>query len=302
MRLTQILYGSQKSPALVVWSEKAGGWLDVAALTNRASQTTLASVLRGESDLSLNAIREALSAYEASNSSSLAVISLDASDVRFQPLLDSSSKILCVGLNYADHAKEFGDDLPSEPVIFCKASSALSCAGADIVLPSSSRRVDYEGELVVVVGKRCKDVAESEALNYVAGYACGNDVSARDWQKGKPAGQWFLGKSFDTFAPIGPWMVTADEVGNPNALKIESRLNGKTMQSSSTTRFIFKVERLLSYLSQVMTLEPGDLIFTGTPDGVGDVRQPAVYLEDADEFCVEIEKLGVLRNSVRRPA
>ena len=167
-------------------------------------------------------------------------------------------------------------------------------------MPEASTRVDFEGELVVVLGKRTKNASEDRALECVAGYMCGNDVSARDWQKGKPAGQWFLGKSFDTFAPVGPFFATSDEVGDPHALKIETRVNGRTMQSSNTSSLIFKIPRLIAYVSQVMTLEVGDLIFTGTPPGVGDARVPPVYLQDGDEVVVEIEKLGRLINVARR--
>ncbi len=214
-------------------------------------------------------------------------------------LFDSKRKIVAIGLNYRDHADEFGDEYPTEPLIFCKASSAINHSGGDIVLPETSSRVDYEGELVAVIGKTCRNVSVESALDYVFGYCCGNDVSARDWQKGKPGGQWFLGKSFDSFAPIGPMIVTADEVGDPNSLKIETRLNGVTVQSSHTSRMIFKVSEIISYVSGVMTLQPGDLVFTGTPNGVGDARRPPLYLHSGDIVEVEIEKLGVLRSRVK---
>ena len=217
----------------------------------------------------------------------------------FLPPVTRPSKILCVGLNYADHAKEFGDPIPAEPVFFCKANSTLTSHGAPIVIPKVSRRIDYEAELVVVIGKEGRDIPVSEALSFVAGYACGNDVSCRDWQKEKPGGQWFLGKSFDSFAPVGPAMVTADEIPNPNALTIQSRLNGRVMQSSTTAQFIFPVETLISYVSRVMTLFQGDLIFTGTPGGIGDRRTPPVYLTAGDVIEVEIERVGILSNPVR---
>ncbi|MDD3588216.1 MAG: fumarylacetoacetate hydrolase family protein [Thermoguttaceae bacterium] len=208
------------------------------------------------------------------------------------------TKILCIGLNYADHAAEFNDPIPSEPVVFNKAISTLNVHEGDIVLPATSTRVDYEAELVVVMGQVCRNVSMIDAMDYVYGFTCGNDVSARDWQKEKPAGQWFLGKSFDTFAPVGPRIVPKESVTDPNNLHIESRLNGKIMQSSNTKHFIYPLERLVSYISSVMTLMPGDLIFTGTPGGVGDMRKPPVYMRNGDTIEVEIEQIGVLKNRV----
>ena len=298
MRLTEISDNNPSLSALVVWSESRRGWIKVAELVGvNVETTTLDSVLHGADGVNLGVIGDKLAEFERADHSYLTITKTQ--DVKYRPLL-TPSKILCVGLNYAGHIKEFGHGYPLEPVIFNKAPTAATYCGADIVLPPVSNRVDYEAELVVVIGRRGKRISESNALDYVVGYCCGNDVSARDWQKEKPSGQWFLGKSFDSFAPIGPQLVTKDEVGDPNCLKIESRLNGKVMQSASTSQFIYSVPRVISYVSQVMTLEPGDVIFTGTPDGIGDVRKPPVYLSEGDVFEVEIEKLGVLRNSVRR--
>ena len=298
MRLTVIADDSRPFPALVVWSKRCLGWIKVSDLVGLPIATSLDFVLRCENGIDLKLIREKLDAFERGDCNDYVLV--ENEKVKYQPLL-TPSKVLCVGLNYAGHIKEFGHEYPSEPVIFCKAPSAVTFCGADIVLPPVSNRVDYEAELVVVIGRQGKQISESDALDYVAGYCCGNDVSARDWQKEKPSGQWFLGKSFDSFAPIGPELVTGDEIGDPNCLRIESRLNGKTMQSASTSQFIYRVQRVISYVSQVMTLEPGDVIFTGTPDGIGDVRKPPVYLSEGDVFEVEIEKLGVLKNHVRRP-
>jgi 2-keto-4-pentenoate hydratase/2-oxohepta-3-ene-1,7-dioic acid hydratase in catechol pathway len=209
------------------------------------------------------------------------------------------SKILCVGLNYADHARETDQEIPSEPLIFNKLPTAICGQAAEIVLPRCSQRVDYEAELVVVIGRGGRDISQSSALQHVAGYCCGNDVSARDWQKEKPGGQWLLGKSFDTFGPVGPHLVTADELTEPNNLEIVCRLNGKTMQRSHTGQLIFPIEYLISYVSQVCTLQPGDLLFTGTPPGVGVARNPPVFLKSGDRVEVEIEQIGVLGNPVR---
>ncbi len=216
----------------------------------------------------------------------------------FLPPLRHPHKILCVGKNYTGHAKELGGEAPSEPVFFSKLSTTLIGHGAPIVLPKESTKVDYEAELVVVIGKAGRRIPESQALNYVAGYACGHDVSARDWQTGKPSGQWLLGKSFDTFAPLGPAFVTADEVFDVQSLEIEMRLNGRVMQHSNTRHMIFSVPFLIAYVSAVCTLEPGDLIFTGTPEGVGLARKPPVFLQSGDVARIEIEGIGVLENPV----
>ena len=205
-------------------------------------------------------------------------------------------KVICIGLNYVDHAKEGGSPIPTEPVVFCKLPTTVRADGDDIELPNVSSQVDYEAEFVVVIGRRGRRIPKSEALDYVAGYCCGNDISARDWQVGKPAGQWFLGKSFDGFAPFGPALVTVDEVPEPGKHRIQLRLNGKTMQDSHTSQLIFPVEELIAYISNVCTLNPGDVIFTGTPAGVGCSRKPPVFLKPDDRLEVEITGLGVLRN------
>lgn len=207
-------------------------------------------------------------------------------------------KIICIGLNYRDHAEESGAPIPKEPIVFSKYATALIGHGEAIVLPRVSQEVDYEAELVIVVGRKGRYLSPEQAPAYVAGYAVGHDVSARDWQLKKDGKQWTMGKTFDTFAPVGPVLVTADEVADPQRLAIRLRLNGQTMQDSTTSQLIFGVGPLLAYLSQVMTLEPGDLIFTGTPPGVGFARKPPVFLKDGDVVEVEIEGLGVLRNPV----
>jgi len=207
-------------------------------------------------------------------------------------------KVLCIGLNYRDHAAESGMAIPAEPVCFSKFSSAVIGPETPIRLPRVAERVDYEAELVAVIGRPGKNIAPARALEHVAGYMNGNDVSARDWQIGRPGGQWLMGKTPDTFAPTGPFLVTDDEVGDPQELAIELRLNGETMQKSSTRELIFGIDQLIAHVSQLVTLEPGDLIFTGTPPGVGMARKPPVFLKAGDVVEVEIEGLGVLRNPV----
>lgn len=209
------------------------------------------------------------------------------------------SKVICIGLNYRDHAAESGMEIPSEPVVFGKFGNTIIGPGEAICIPSACKQVDYEAELVVVIGKRGREIPREEAFSYVAGYCNGHDVSARDWQIGKPGKQWLLGKTPDTFAPIGPWLVTADEVDDPHALDISLTLNGETMQSGNTREFIFGVDEVVSYVSQIVTLEPGDLIFTGTPPGVGMARDPQVWLQDGDVTEVTIQGLGTLSNPVK---
>jgi 2-keto-4-pentenoate hydratase/2-oxohepta-3-ene-1,7-dioic acid hydratase in catechol pathway len=218
--------------------------------------------------------------------------------IRFLAPVPDPQKIVCLGLNYRDHAAEGGVPIPRDPVLFSKYATALIGHGEAIVLPPVSKEVDYEAELVVVVGKRGRDIAREAGLEYVAGYTIGHDVSARDWQLKKDGKQWMAGKTFDTFAPTGPVLVTADEVPDPQALPIRLRLNGRTMQESNTREMIFPVAYVVAYLSQIFTLEPGDLIFTGTPSGVGMSRKPPVFLKAGDVVEVEIDGLGVLRNHV----
>jgi len=223
---------------------------------------------------------------------------MPAAEVKLVPPVPSPEKVICVGVNYADHAGETGVKPPSQPVIFNKFPSAVAAHGDPIVLPRASSQVDYEAELVVVIGTGGRHIPKERAAEHVAAYCCGNDVSARDWQLNSPAGQWLLGKTFDGFAPFGPALVTADEIDDPGKLGIQLRLNGQVMQDSNTDQLLFPVDELVAFVSGVCTLAPGDLIFTGTPPGVGFVRKPPVFLKPGDTVEVEIEKLGTLRNPV----
>ena len=190
-------------------------------------------------------------------------------------------KIICLGLNYRDHAAETNAAIPKEPIVFSKYPTALIGHGESIILPPVSQKVDYEAEFIIVVGKKGRNIPAASAMEYVAGYSVGNDVSARDWQLKKDGKQWMMGKTFDTFAPMGPVLVTADEVPEPQKLPIKLRLNGQTMQDSSTSQMIFGPAEILAYISQVFTLEAGDVIYTGTPPGVGCARKPPVFLKGA---------------------
>lgn len=209
--------------------------------------------------------------------------------------------VLCIGLNYRRHARETGFDLPRHPALFMKNPGAVIGHGAEIRIPdccSNQPEVDYEAELGVVIGKPARDVSQEDALDYVLGYTCANDVSARRWQKHAGAGQWVRGKSFDTFCPVGPVLTLAGDIPDPQNLSIQCRLNGETVQQSHTSDMVFTVAGIISYLSQSTTLLPGTLILTGTPEGVGYTRQPPKFLAPGDRVEVEIEGIGTLENSV----
>lgn len=212
------------------------------------------------------------------------------------PPVPGTRKILCIGQNYADHCAEQNVSLPERPILFAKFTTSLVGPGAPIVHPSETTMLDYEAELVVVIGRQAKKVAREHALDYVAGYMCGNDVTARDVQKRD--GQWVRGKSFDTFAPVGPFLVTRDEIPDPMNLDIRCWVNGELRQESNTRHLVFDVPTLIENLSAGITLMPGDLIFTGTPGGVGVHRKPPVFLTPGDTVTVEIEGLGRLENPV----
>jgi len=208
--------------------------------------------------------------------------------------------ILCIGLNYRRHAAEGNAPIPKWPVLFMKIISTVQNPGDPILLPRhlKSSEVDYECELAVVIGKPCKNVSRDKALDYVLGYTCANDVSARDWQKEMGGSQWCRGKTFDTFCPLGPCLVTPDEIPNPNALAIKTILNGEVMQDWNTEDMIFDVPALIEFLSGSTLLLPGMVILTGTPHGVGMARKPPVFLRSGDQITIEIEKIGALKNPV----
>jgi 2-keto-4-pentenoate hydratase/2-oxohepta-3-ene-1,7-dioic acid hydratase in catechol pathway len=206
---------------------------------------------------------------------------------------------LCIGLNYRQHAEEGGNDIPEYPVLFIKAANTLNNPGDPIVVPAvEPETVDYECELAVVIGREAKNVSQADALDYVLGYTCANDVSGRTWQTKKGGSQWCRGKSFDTFLPLGPCLVTPDEIPDPNALKLSTTLNGEVMQDWTTSDMIFNVPTLIEFLSQGTTLLPGTVIMTGTPQGVGAARTPPVFLKDGDEVTIEVENIGKLTNPV----
>jgi len=233
-------------------------------------------------------------AMEAVESGSLPVVELG--DVKLAAPVPRPSKIICIGLNYLDHVKESGAEIPKAPLIFSKFDTCVAAPEQPILLPVSSEQVDFEAEMAVVIGRRAKNIKVEDAMNYVFGYTNFNDVSARDMQFAD--GQWQRGKSCDTFAPFGEFVATKDEIPDPHSLRIQFRLNGETMQDSNTDQLIFKIPELVEYLSRSITLEPGDIIATGTPPGVGFARKPPVFLKDGDVCEVEIDGLGILINPV----
>jgi 2,4-diketo-3-deoxy-L-fuconate hydrolase len=211
--------------------------------------------------------------------------------------IDRPGKIVCVGLNYRDHAAESKLELPSQPLLFAKWQTSLIGPGEAILLPAISHEVDFEAELGVVIGRQARQVAVDDALDFVSGYLCVNDVSARDIQMGD--GQWTRAKSFDTFCPIGPGLVPAEDIADPQALGIRCLVNGEALQDANTADMVFPVAELIAFVSEAITLEPGDLIASGTPPGVGFARTPPVFLQDGDQVTVEIEGVGSLTNPVR---
>lgn len=217
-------------------------------------------------------------------------------NIRIGPPISRPSKIVCVGLNYAKHAAESGMDIPSEPVLFFKSSSAITGPFDPIIIPKNSTKTDWEVELAVVIGKKASYITKKNALKHVAGYVLHNDVSEREFQIER-LGQWVKGKSCDSFAPLGPFIATTDEISNPNNLNLWLKVNGKEMQNSNTSDFIFDVEEVVSYISQFMTLLPGDIISTGTPFGVGLGLNPPKYLKDGDVVELGIDGLGISKQT-----
>jgi len=217
-------------------------------------------------------------------------------NIRIGPPISRPSKIVCVGLNYAKHAAESGMKIPDEPVLFFKSSSAITGPYDPIIIPKNSSKTDWEVELAIVIGKRASYVSKQDALNYIAGYVLHNDVSEREFQIER-SGQWVKGKSCDSFAPIGPFIATADEIENPNNLNLWLKVNGEEMQNSNTSDFIFNIEEVVSYISQFMTLMPGDIISTGTPFGVGLGLNPPKYLKEGDIVELGIEGLGISKQT-----
>jgi acylpyruvate hydrolase len=282
----------------------ARGVADFQARADRELPAEMPGFLEGW-DVSLPRAREVLAMVREVRASGgpLAGAALrPAGEVRLRAPVARPGKIVCLGLNYRDHALETKAEIPAEPVLFSKYASAVIGPGDPIALPAVSQEVDYEGEFAFVIARRGRHISKEQALEHVAGYTCLNDVSARDYQLRKPGGQWMSGKTFDTFAPMGPVLVTTEEIPDPHALDIRTTVSGELLQSSNTRNLIFTLPDIIAYCSQIFTLEPGDVFATGTPGGVGFARRPPRFLRDGDVVEVEVQGIGVLRNPVKREA
>ncbi|CAH3141982.1 unnamed protein product [Pocillopora meandrina] len=224
---------------------------------------------------------------------------LKRADIQLKAPIHNPNKLICIGMNYVDHCLEQNVPLPTEPVIFSKFTNAITDPGAPIIYPEETQELDFEVELAFVIGKTGKKIKESEALEYVAGYTVVHDVSARDWQLKKNSGQWLIGKTFDSFCPIGPAIVTKESISDPHKLGIRCRVNDNVMQDSNTENLVFKTEALVSFISRFITLSPGDVVITGTPPGVGCFRKPPVYLKRGDVVECEIDEIGCISNTIQ---
>ncbi|HSK87631.1 MAG TPA: fumarylacetoacetate hydrolase family protein [Anaerolineales bacterium] len=274
--------------------------VDSSAAAKAAVMTANADRISNRSIIQLSRERQLQleeTARTLANSSPSSVNAFLMKDVRLGPPIPDPDKIICLGLNYRSHAEESGFAIPTVPIFFAKYRNTLNGPTSPIILPDMSKEIDYEAELAVVIGKPCKDITAAQAFEHVAGYMAFNDVSARDLQM--RTGQWLSGKTLDTFAPCGPALVIA-EINDPQNLNISTRLNQQTLQQSNTCNMIFSVAETIAYISQLMTLEPGDIIATGTPEGVGFKRNPPIFLQDGDVVEVEVEGIGTLRNPVVR--
>ena len=283
---------------------RAGIAHEQAAVDASAYLLSRAKVASGQADLSVRALLQqgqqallevfawAKSQFEARSG----LLSRDA--LELGPPVPDPDKIICLGVNYREHAAEAQQELPAVPMFFAKFRNSLIGPTSPILLPRASTQVDYEGELAVIIGQRCKEVAEQDALQYVAGYTIMNDVSARDVQM--QTSQWTAGKALDTFAPMGPGIVLASSIPNPQTLTLTTRVNEQVVQHDTTANMVFSVASVIAFLSSLMTLEPGDIIATGTPSGVGFKRTPPLFLHDGDVVEVEIESIGRIRNPVIR--
>jgi len=264
---------------------------------DHASSDMLSFLERGEDAMAKTRMLEEAAKADLERLCSISGTVFDALSVDvLAPIPRTTKNIVCLGLNYREHIKEVGLPFPKYPVFFTKPSTSIVGPDAPILFPKSTSKVDYEAELAFIFGKRGKDVAEEDAYDYVAGYTVFNDVTARDLQRRHE--QWFKGKGLDTFAPMGPYLVTRDEIQDPHNLEISLELNGSLMQKANTGNMVFKIPTLIKFITMDMTVEPGDVVATGTPSGVGYTRKPPVYLKPGDVMKAYVENVGVLRNNI----
>nr|XP_026690422.1 fumarylacetoacetate hydrolase domain-containing protein 2-like [Ciona intestinalis] len=285
MKLLQFLrHGKQCIGAQV----RGNSILDLTSASSKIPNNVVDFLARGENALNL--------AKRLTETNSESLISYD--DVSVLSPVTNCEKVICVGMNYKDHCAELNIPIPTEPVIFNKFPSSIIGDKENVVIPKASSSVDWEVELAVVVGKEGKHIEESKAMEHVAGYTVALDVSARDWFGEKNSGQWLLGKTFDTFCPLGPTLVTKDEIADPHDLPLACTVDGQVMQSSNTNQLVFSIETCIAWISRVFTLKPGDVLLTGTPPGVGATRSPPVFLKDGDTVVSAIEGIGKITNPV----
>jgi acylpyruvate hydrolase len=282
-----VTFDTGDSPRIGIWLETQKTVLDLSLARPNLPRTMIAFLEAGEP--ALQQAREALAVP-------LPAALLPFDRVVLQAPVPRPGKLLCMGHNYIDHSATSPGELPEYPNLFLKASSCVIAPGSPVLLTGASQAVDYEGEFCFVIGKRASRVAQAQAMEYVAGYTLLNDVSARDYTK--QVSQWMLGKSFDTFAPLGPALVTKDEVPDPHQLELVMKINGEERQHSNTRHTIFSIPFLIEHISRVLTLEPGDVVSTGTPSGSGAGRKPPIFLQPGDEMRLEVEKIGELFNPV----
>lgn len=295
MRLVTYSQGGQSRTGVMLDDENL---VDLNRASGRALPATMLEFLEG-GEASMESARTALGAAQAAAKAGASatglIVSLGRDDVRLEAPVPRPGKALAIGLNYRDHAVESGQNLPTHPVVFSKVSTCITGPNMPVHRPKASASVDWEAELCFVIGRKGRHIKAADALDYVAGFMCGNDISVRDWQFHNPT--WMIGKGFDTHGPIGPWLVTKDEVDHAN-LDVKCFVNGEQVQSSNTKNLIFDVGAIIEYLSTAFTLEPGDVVFTGTPAGVGISRKPPAFLKAGDTVRVEITGLGALENPV----
>jgi len=264
-----------------------------AALDSDGTLRDLSSIINDLDRTTIN--NEVLDKLKKNNLSNLPRIS---EKERIGSCVSEPQKFIGIGLNYIDHAEETGAEPPKEPIVFLKSNSSLSGPNDNIILPKNSKKTDWEIELGIIIGKKTKYISEKESLESVFGYCIVNDVSEREFQIERSSGQWDKGKGCDTFGPVGPFLVTKDEIHDEQNLNLELKLNGKVMQKGNTNKMIFSVKKIVSYLSSFMTLNPGDIITTGTPPGVGMAQKPQVFLKPGDELTLKIDKLGIQKQKV----
>lgn len=285
MRLVQFVHDGFQRIGIEVSNN--GDIVDVSAIDSTIPKDTRSFLQQGE-----KALTAAASAVESGK------CRIKRDDVKLKAPIDNPEKIICLGMNYVDHCLEQNVPIPEQPILFFKLANAIIGQGEPIILPDIVEKLDYEVEMAIIIGKTGNNFKEDEAMEYVFGYTVAHDVSSRDWQV-RNNGLWSLGKTFDTFCPLGPAIVTKDSLSDPHKLGIRSRVNGKTMQDSNTDKMIFKTASAVSYISQFMTLKPGDVILTGTPPGVGCFKNPPVFLKKGDTVEVEIDEIGCLSNPVQ---